>query len=303
MTVDFISVVIPYYNKKGTIERAVGSVIAQTHPNWELMSRDDASIEPLLSRPSWLQYNIKIVHKDRNSGPGPTRQEGLRNAQGNYVAFLDADDWWDSEFLESCIEKLRFFPNAAAAWCQTLVYHKDGTKSIRKYSEIPFENIRSTLLQYARPWQTGSLLWNRKFCTAWGNLRTHQDYLFEFSNSSLSDNVIPVPRVLYFVDMRGNDHRIDAVAHKQIVLDHFDLHKYVYETLRMKLNTRERVLLFHRLLRCLWKITEHHTPIVASEYWKTMETYYHIIKLYSRNPLFLKYTHYLMQKTPFKLYL
>jgi len=300
---DFISVVIPYYNKTGTIDRAVASVIAQTYPNWELIIIDDGSHEALVPRTSWLQYEINITRKESNSGPGPTRQEGLERAVGSYIAFLDADDWWDPEFLESSIKELRLVPEAAAAWCQTMVYHKDGTISTRKYCEIPFATIRSTLLQYARPWQTGSLLWNRKYCTAWGNLRTHQDYLFEFSNSALSDKVIHVPRILYFVDMRGNDHRVNVVTHSQIVLDHFNLHKYVYEKLKIKLTIRERMLLFHRLLRCLWKITEHHTPTIANEYWKMMETYYPIARLFLRNPMLLKYTHYLLQKTQIKLYL
>jgi glycosyltransferase involved in cell wall biosynthesis len=301
--VDLVTVVIPYYNKTCTIDRAVNSVIAQKYPNWELFVIDDASKEPLVSRPSWLQYNIHVVRNELNAGPGPTRQKGVERSSGKYLAFLDADDWWDPEFLEVCIGTLDSTLDAAAAWCQTMVYHKDGTSSVRRYSQLPFDRIRSTLLQYARPWQTGSLLWRKQYCTAWGNLRTHQDYLFEFSNSSLSDKVVHVPRILYFVDMTGNDHRTDTVAHKQIVLDHFHLHQYVFDVLGVKLTFREKILLFHRLLRCLWKITEHHTPDLSNEYWKVMERYYPLIVLYSRKQVLLKYTHYLLQKTQFRLYL
>lgn len=300
---ELVTVVIPFYNKTGTIDRAVNSVMAQTYPHWELFIIDDASKEPLVLSPTWQQYNICIVRNEHNAGPGPARQKGVERSSGKYLAFLDADDWWDPEFLDVCIGALASMHDAAAAWCQTMVYHKDGTNSVRRYSQIPFNRIRSTLLQYARPWQTGSLVWRKQYCTGWGNLRTHQDYLFEFSNSSFSDKVVHVPRILYFVDMTGNNHRTDTVAHKHIVLDHFNLHKYVYEVLGTKLTFREKILLFHRLLRCLWKITEHHTADITNEYWRTMEKYYPLINLYFRKPVLLKYTHYFFQKTRFRLHL
>ena len=263
-----ISVIIPYFNKIGTLDRAVNSVIEQEYANWELIIIDDCSEQPISIREQWQRYRIIVFRNDTNIGPGPTRQRGMALAKGEFIAFLDADDWWSKDFLKVCYEKLNENPNASAAWARSQVYHKDGSISIRKYSEIPFTQLQETSLQYPRPWQTGSLLWRRMYCGEWGSLSTNQDYQFEFSSSLKSNTVVPVGKILYHVDQRTGNHRTDLVKHNEVVQNQFELYKYVYYSLRPILSKKSKILLFHRIIRSIIKVTEHGSSEKVDYYWR-----------------------------------
>lgn len=297
-----VSVIIPYFNKQATIDRAVDSVIAQSYSEWEIIIVDDCSAAPLTARDHWKNYPIHTLRNEVNRGPGPSRQRGMELAKGDYLAFLDADDWWSPTFLERCMGALAANQDAGAAWVRSEVYHKDGTVSVRRYSEHPFTNLQETALQYARPWQTGSLLWRRNCCGTWGNLSTNQDYRFEFSSSLKCNKVVPVGEVLYHVDQRIGNHRTDLVKHEETVRNHFELHKYVYDSVHHTLSKKSRLLLFHRLIRAMLKITEHCQGTEIPRYWKLTEQMYPVTKIFFRKPLILKAAHRMLQHTPYRLY-
>ena len=297
-----VSVIIPYYNKKDTIDRAVDSVIAQSYTNWEVIIVDDCSVEPLTMREHWKEHIIYLVRNDVNKGPGPSRQRGMEMARGEYLAFLDADDWWSETFIERCIVTLNAHSDAAAAWVRSEVYHKDGSITKRRYSEYPFTNLQETALQYARPWQTGSLLWQRKCCGEWGSLSTNEDYRFEFSCSLKCNTIAPVGEVLYHVDQRTGKHQSDLVQQEEIVCNQYALHRYVYDTVHQNLSRKSRFLLFHRIIRAMLKVTEHCQPEDVRRYWILTEQMYPMTRMLARQPLWLKAIHYLLQRTPYRLY-
>ena len=101
-----VSVVIPLYNKGKYIERALNSVLSQTYPPIEIIVVDDGSTDDGPERV--LKYNdprIKLIRQE-NKGPGAARNAGLAIAKGEYIAFLDADDEWLPDFLQSGIALL-----------------------------------------------------------------------------------------------------------------------------------------------------------------------------------------------------
>ena len=98
-----VSVIIPTYNRGGSIHRAISSVQNQTYKDWELIVSDDASddntgeiIEELAKKDS----RIKLVVSRTNLGAGHARNLAARNASGIYFAFLDSDDRWFPYKLE-----------------------------------------------------------------------------------------------------------------------------------------------------------------------------------------------------------
>lgn len=101
-----VSIITPSFNSEKYISQAVQSVVFQTHENWELLLVDDCSSDStfsIISNFALQDTRIKVFKLDRNSGAGVARNFAIQQAQGNYIAFLDADDLWKPEKLEKQI--------------------------------------------------------------------------------------------------------------------------------------------------------------------------------------------------------
>lgn len=108
------SVVIPLYNKAPYVKKAIESVLAQTFKDFELIVVDDGSNDGSFEdAQSTLvgRGNTKLIRQD-NSGVSIARNNGVAASQGDYLCFLDADDWWAPTFLEEIDTLIRDFPDA-----------------------------------------------------------------------------------------------------------------------------------------------------------------------------------------------
>jgi len=105
-----ITIVIPLFNKEKEIYSAVESVLAQTVSDFELIVVNDGSIDkgPEIVR-SINDYRIRIIDQD-NAGVSAARNRGIREAQSDLIAFLDADDEWKVSFLETIFNLKKKFP-------------------------------------------------------------------------------------------------------------------------------------------------------------------------------------------------
>jgi glycosyltransferase involved in cell wall biosynthesis len=109
-----VSVVIPLYNKAESVLAAVGSVLRQSYPDFELIVVDDGSTDSSASVAAGIgDRRIRLVAQ-ANAGPGAARNRGLGEARGEYVAFLDADDEWAPGFLELAVTALDGHPECGA---------------------------------------------------------------------------------------------------------------------------------------------------------------------------------------------
>ena len=98
-----VSIIIPTYNSADFIADALASVQQQTYPNWEVILVDDGSTDATLviaQKIAETDHRIRIFKNPTNSGTGVTRNNALHHCQGNYIAFLDADDLWKPNKLE-----------------------------------------------------------------------------------------------------------------------------------------------------------------------------------------------------------
>ncbi len=107
-----ISVVIPLYNGAGYIRRSLQSVLRQTYANFELIVVDDGSTDdgPEVVR-TFTDARIRLIRQE-NAGVSAARNRGVAEAQGKYVAFLDADDEWEPQFLEAIAHLSVAYPTA-----------------------------------------------------------------------------------------------------------------------------------------------------------------------------------------------
>lgn len=108
---------MPCYNATAHLPASVGSVLAQTFGDWELIAVDDGSSDDTLA---WLQAQAdKRIRPltQPNQGVSAARNAGLTAARGHYVAFLDADDTWAADFLEKMLAALQARPGLTLAYC------------------------------------------------------------------------------------------------------------------------------------------------------------------------------------------
>lgn len=100
-----VSIITPSWNTERFIAETIQSVIDQTYTNWELIIVDDCSsdnTDEVVA--SFKDKRIKYLHNEKNSGAALTRNKALREAKGEWIAFLDSDDLWTPEKLEHQID-------------------------------------------------------------------------------------------------------------------------------------------------------------------------------------------------------
>ena len=105
-----VSIIIPIYNAEKTIERCVNSILSQTYKDFELLLLDDGSTDAsgsICDSFAEKDKRVKVIHKE-NSGVSDTRNQGIYMAEGEYLQFVDSDDWISPEatgfFLRAAAE-------------------------------------------------------------------------------------------------------------------------------------------------------------------------------------------------------
>jgi glycosyltransferase involved in cell wall biosynthesis len=144
-----VSIIMPTFNRLQYLPDSVASIFAQTSQDWELLIADDGSDA---ETKAYLQRlndppRVKLIHLPHTGKPAVARNFALREARGEYVAFMDSDDVWMPQKLEIQIASLRTHTNCE--WSQTKFVLVDvGKRSTR---EMPVVNgwILGTLLSTA----------------------------------------------------------------------------------------------------------------------------------------------------------
>lgn len=100
---ELISIIMPAYNAEKTLPRAVGSALAQTYQNYELIIINDCSrdsTQALAEGFAARDSRIRVISNTENRGVSLARHKGIENARGKWLAFLDSDDAWAADKLE-----------------------------------------------------------------------------------------------------------------------------------------------------------------------------------------------------------
>ncbi len=110
-----VSVIVPLYQKARWIRRALRSISAQTWSDFEVIVVDDGSTDGGAEQvASWPDSRVRLVSQ-QNAGPGAARNRGVAEANGDVLAFLDADDEWHPAFLERGVRALEAAGDGVAA--------------------------------------------------------------------------------------------------------------------------------------------------------------------------------------------
>ena len=131
---ELISIIVPIYNTKKYFERCINSLINQTYNNIEICIVDDGSSdgsEILCDEYAKKEKRIKVYHQE-NSGPAIARNKGLEMATGDYIFFVDSDDYIHPETFDYLLKELKKY-DADISCCAARLVYEDGTE--KKYLE------------------------------------------------------------------------------------------------------------------------------------------------------------------------
>lgn len=206
-----VSVIIPVYNAEKYLEQCVGSVMNQTLKDIEIICVDDGSPDNSLEVLKKLQSQddrVKIISQP-NGGAGAARNNGLRNATGEYLSFLDADDFFEPDMLEEAVAAADKY-KADFVVFNSDQYHMDKEKFVEvpwvlRTADIPpympfsyrqlTDNVFKTFVGWA--WDK---LYRRSFVMEhdiwYQEQRTTNDMLFVFTALVTAKRIAIVNKVL-----------------------------------------------------------------------------------------------------------
>ena len=226
-----VSIVIPYYNREEKFKRCLQSIFSQTYTHYEIIVVDDYSSIPLKME---FDSRISVYRNQKNLGPGQSRNRGLDNAKGDYIAFLDSDDYWDSKFLINCLQC--FFENGdiSMVFCNGYEVNEEGKViGIRRKKVKTLDSILPEILQGSRHWGTGGCLWKREHLknVTWQSTTPWEDYAFDIDVAIQCNKISGLKDCLVFYDTTGKD-KISKQNREQAVLGKNKSLIYISQALR-----------------------------------------------------------------------
>lgn len=196
----FVSVITPTYNAKDYIKMTIESVLNQTYQNWEMIIIDDASTDNTIEIIKQMiidEPRIHLIERTKNEGPARTRNAGLKQAKGRFIAFLDSDDEWFSEKLSRQVE---FMIETDAAFSYTgfdrVQIYPDGKREIRHvnvprtttYKKLLKKNVIGCLTVMIDQEKTGPI--------QMPDIRSRQDYALWLELTRKGYQAVGIPDVL-----------------------------------------------------------------------------------------------------------
>ena len=172
-----ISIIIPVYNSELYLEKCLDSIIGQTYKQIEIICVDDDSTDDsldILNKYAAMDDRIKVIHK-KNEGVSIARNTGLDNAKGDYILFVDSDDWIEKSTCEIALQNLVEQNADLVLWSYIRERKEESKKKVIFDKDIVFseEEVRKNLHrrmigiiddELAYPENADAL------CTVWGKL-------------------------------------------------------------------------------------------------------------------------------------
>lgn len=188
-----VTVVIPVHNGGRFLEEAVRNILSQQYAALEIIIVDDGSTEDIGAVVDRLPVDVRFFRQE-NSGPAAARNRGVRDASGEFIAFLDADDLWPAGNLEEMVRRLRGDPEAD-------VVHGLGQPTRYSPTESPGEYLGDP--RDAFPFYIGAGLYRRRVFQSVGlfdsTMRFGEDHDWFLRARELGARIVHLDDVTLFV--------------------------------------------------------------------------------------------------------
>jgi glycosyltransferase involved in cell wall biosynthesis len=143
-----ISIVIPLYNKEKQIANTLQTVFNQTFQDFEIVIVDDGSTDKGVEEVQKINdSHIRLIHQE-NQGVSATRNRGIAESKYDYVAFLDADDEWKPEYLQTQYELIQKYAECDVFVCNYEFKNETGKITSTIINKLPFNETEGILGNY-----------------------------------------------------------------------------------------------------------------------------------------------------------
>ncbi|MGO5315120.1 glycosyltransferase [Bilifractor sp. LCP21S3_A7] len=251
---NIVSIIIPVYNIENYIVKCIKSVVTQSYNNLEIIVVDDGSTDNSIQKIKQIKDNrIKIFHKE-NGGLSSARNFGLKKAIGEYIFFLDGDDYLDKNAINNLVI-VSSINDVDIVQGEACYYYSNGYYKIDKIKEGVIEN--DITLEYFKTKNFKTYVWNKlyshKFIKGlkFQEKMTNEDIAFSYDVCLKKPRVINLNKVIYFYVQREN-----SIVHNKKLsekLKVLEAHDYVISRTDDKY---KRYALFHEYRSCLYMLSD-----------------------------------------------
>lgn len=240
-----ISVIVPVYKTEGLLDRCVESIVGQTYKNLEIILVDDGSPDncPAMCD-EWAEKDsrIRVIHKE-NGGVSSARNAALDIATGDYIGFVDSDDWIEPEMYSSLIQKISE-SGKNIALCSYYAVEISGERYECRCVVDKEVLDKDDYFRFIVLGGDGGYIWNRlydadilKEVRFDGDIWYSEDLLFNFKTAQKSNGAAILDKIEYnYVQKRikeqawvMNDHSFDSMTAFEIMLSYKDIPEDVYD--------------------------------------------------------------------------
>lgn len=201
-----ISVIVPVYNVERYLNQCVDSIINQTYTNLEIILVDDGSPDncPKICDKYAKQDNRIVVIHQNNTGLSGARNSALDICRGDYISFVDSDDWLETNAYEILANELA--ANGANVVCFTANIIKDGQKVENRFKYFPDRTLKTAdeMVDLTLADEVGGQVWSRIYSRkCWENVRFPEKRLYEDLAISfmpfllIDENVLFIDKAIY----------------------------------------------------------------------------------------------------------
>lgn len=230
-----ITIIVPVYNADKYLVRCINSILEQTFLDWELLLIDDGSTDKsglICDEYQKFDKRIKVIHK-KNSGVSTTRNLGIELAKGEYITFIDSDDWVENDYLEKMYLKIKEMnvPLIITGHVEekngviNKVFIEDNEK-IYKKKDIQIEFLKHEKFM----WTIGDKLYSKSLIGDYRfniNLKIAEDMYFLWNILKKTSEVGYIPLYKYHYDIGASNTMMAPFSSKWI--DGIKVRKFIYK--------------------------------------------------------------------------
>ncbi len=298
------SIIMPVYNAEKVLKKSINSIVNQTYCNWELIIIDDGSKDgsaEIIKEYIYKYPSVKAYFQE-NSGPGAARNKGILNATGDYITFIDADDYFDLSYLaivNDSIEK----KGADLVFINTINEQPNGKvdycDNLHKYNNYQRKDLLSMQMTGMIPWGPCSKIVKSdivKKCE-FSHLQVGEEIIFSFNVLKEASKVIFIQHPLYhYVHNENGQHTqggidpwrqvIDIMKEYLISINEFDEYAGAIGALTIKsLN----IAIYRISCSNSWRKGKQKIEEIVSEYSDSYDLTRYDIKYLDKIAIFINY--------------